>query len=39
MSAEEVDGYLQGVGEPKRSALQALRRTILEIAPDAEQGS
>jgi uncharacterized protein YdhG (YjbR/CyaY superfamily) len=37
MSAREVDEYLQGVGEPKRSTLQALRRTILEIAPDAEQ--
>jgi uncharacterized protein YdhG (YjbR/CyaY superfamily) len=38
VSAEEVDAYLQGVDEPKRSTLQALRRTILEIVPDAEQG-
>jgi len=37
VSAEEVDEYLQGVGEPKRSTLQTLRRTILEIVPDAEQ--
>jgi uncharacterized protein YdhG (YjbR/CyaY superfamily) len=37
MSAEEVDEYLRGVQEPKRSTLQALRRTILEIVPDAEQ--
>ena len=37
MSAEEVDEYLRGVDEPKRSTLQALRRTILEILPDAEQ--
>lgn len=37
MSAEEVDEYLQGVDEPKRSTLQALRRTILEMVPDAEQ--
>jgi len=37
VSAEEVDEYLQGVDEPKRSTLQALRRTILEIVPDAEQ--
>jgi uncharacterized protein YdhG (YjbR/CyaY superfamily) len=37
VSADEVDEYLQGVDEPKRSTLQALRRTILEIAPDAEQ--
>ncbi len=38
MSAEEVDEYLRGVEEPKRSTLQALRQTILEIVPDAEQG-
>jgi uncharacterized protein YdhG (YjbR/CyaY superfamily) len=37
VSAEEVDEYLWGVEEPKRSTLQALRRTILEIIPDAEQ--
>jgi uncharacterized protein YdhG (YjbR/CyaY superfamily) len=37
MSAEEVDEYLRGVEEPKRSTLQALRRTILEIVPDAQQ--
>ena len=37
MSAEEVDAYLRGVDEPKRSTLEALRRTILEIVPDAEQ--
>jgi uncharacterized protein YdhG (YjbR/CyaY superfamily) len=33
----EVDEYLRGVEEPGRSTLQALRRTILEIVPDAEQ--
>ena len=32
-----VDEYLRGVSEPGRSTLQALRRTILEIVPDAEQ--
>ncbi len=37
VSAEEVDKYLRGVEEPKRSTLQALRRTILEIVPDADQ--
>ena len=37
MSAEDVDNYLRGVEEPKRSTLQALRRTILEIVPDAEE--
>ena len=37
VAAHEVDAYLAAVGEPKRSTLQALRRTILEIVPDAEQ--
>jgi len=37
VSAEEVDEYLSAVDEPKRGTLQALRRTILEIVPEAEQ--
>jgi uncharacterized protein YdhG (YjbR/CyaY superfamily) len=37
MSAEDVDEYLRGLEEPKRSTLEALRRTILEIVPEAEQ--
>jgi uncharacterized protein YdhG (YjbR/CyaY superfamily) len=37
VSAEEVDEYLRGVEEPKRRVLQTLRRTILEIVPEAEQ--
>lgn len=37
MSAEEIDAYLAGVEEPKRATLEALRRTILEILPEAEQ--
>jgi uncharacterized protein YdhG (YjbR/CyaY superfamily) len=37
VSAQEVDDYLRGLEEPKRSTLQALRRTILEIVPDAEE--
>ncbi len=37
MSAEQVDEYLRGLEEPKRSTLEALRRTILEVVPDAEQ--
>ena len=32
-----MDAYLRGVEEPKRSTLQALRRTILEIIPEAEE--
>ena len=34
---KDVDAYLRGVEEPKRSTLQALRRTILEIIPEAEE--
>jgi uncharacterized protein YdhG (YjbR/CyaY superfamily) len=37
LSAEDVDEYLRGIEEPKRSTLEGLRRTILEIVPDAEQ--
>jgi uncharacterized protein YdhG (YjbR/CyaY superfamily) len=37
VSAKEVEEYLRGLDEPKRSTLEALRRTILEIIPDAEQ--
>jgi uncharacterized protein YdhG (YjbR/CyaY superfamily) len=37
VSAEEVDDYLRALEEPKRSTLGELRRTILEIVPDAEQ--
>jgi len=37
MSAEAVDEYLRALEEPKRGTLQTLRRTILEIVPEAEQ--
>jgi uncharacterized protein YdhG (YjbR/CyaY superfamily) len=37
VSTQEVDEFLGSVEEPKRSKLEALRRTILEIVPDAEQ--
>jgi len=37
VSAEEVDEYLRGVEEPKRTVLQTLRHTILEVVPEAEQ--
>ncbi len=38
MSAEEIDDYLAQLEEPKRTTLGKLRKTIQEIAPDAEQG-
>ena len=37
MSKNEVDRYLTSLEEPKRSTLDALRRTILDIVPEAEQ--
>jgi uncharacterized protein YdhG (YjbR/CyaY superfamily) len=33
----EVDRYLAGLDEPKRSTLQALRASILAVVPEAEQ--
>jgi uncharacterized protein YdhG (YjbR/CyaY superfamily) len=37
VSAYAVDEYLSAVAEPKRGTLEALRHTILEIVPEAEQ--
>ena len=37
MSAEEIDADLAELDEPERGTLEALRRTILEVVPDAEQ--
>ena len=37
MSAREIDEYLSALGEPSRGTLETLRRTILDIVPDAEQ--
>jgi uncharacterized protein YdhG (YjbR/CyaY superfamily) len=37
MSAAEIDTYLDGLDEPKRSTLSQLRRDILAVVPDAEQ--
>jgi uncharacterized protein YdhG (YjbR/CyaY superfamily) len=37
MSAAEIDEYLDGLDEPKRSTLSRLRRDILAVVPDAEQ--
>ena len=38
MSAQEIDEYLDGLDEPKRTTLDRLRQTILDIVPDADQG-
>lgn len=37
MTKREVDEYLRSLEEPKRSTLEALRRTILDVIPEAEQ--
>jgi len=38
MSADEVDAYLSEVDEPKRSTLEAVRRSIRAAVPEAEEG-
>jgi uncharacterized protein YdhG (YjbR/CyaY superfamily) len=38
VTAAEIDDYLAALDEPKRTTLEALRRSILEVVPDAEQG-
>jgi uncharacterized protein YdhG (YjbR/CyaY superfamily) len=38
MSSAEIDAYLADIDEPKRSALQRLRQTILQVVPEAEEG-
>ena len=37
MTADEVNAYLAGLEEPKRSTLEALRRSVLAVVPDAEE--
>jgi uncharacterized protein YdhG (YjbR/CyaY superfamily) len=36
--SKDIDSYLSTLEEPKRSTLEALRRTIGQLAPDAEEG-
>ena len=37
MTASEIDAYLAGLDEPKRTALQKLRESIRAEIPDAEE--
>jgi uncharacterized protein YdhG (YjbR/CyaY superfamily) len=37
MTAKDIDDYLATVPEPKRATLEALRRSILAVIPEAEQ--
>ena len=38
MSSDKIILYLADLQEPKRSTLQRLRRTILEVIPEADEG-
>lgn len=38
MAASEIDDYLAALSAADRDALEALRRVIREIVPDAEEG-
>jgi uncharacterized protein YdhG (YjbR/CyaY superfamily) len=38
VATEQVDRYLAGLDDPKRSTLEALRRSIIDVVPHAEQG-
>ena len=37
MAVRDIDSYLAGVGEPKRSTLQQLRQCVLDVIPEAEE--
>jgi uncharacterized protein YdhG (YjbR/CyaY superfamily) len=37
VASQEIDRYLAALDEPKRSTLEALRNSILEIVPRADQ--
>ena len=37
MSQRDIDRYLAALDEPKRSTLEVLRQSILEVVPNAEQ--
>ena len=38
MSEQDIDAYVAALEEPKRSTLEELRNSIMEVVPDAEQG-
>ena len=38
MTAAEIDKYLSGVPDPKRSTLEEVRRRIHALVPSAEEG-
>jgi uncharacterized protein YdhG (YjbR/CyaY superfamily) len=38
VTKQEIDDYLAPLEPPKRETLEALRRSILAVVPDAEEG-
>jgi uncharacterized protein YdhG (YjbR/CyaY superfamily) len=38
LAVEDIDRYLADLEDPKRATLEEMRRRILELIPDAEQG-
>jgi uncharacterized protein YdhG (YjbR/CyaY superfamily) len=38
VATEDVDRYLAGLEDPGRATLEEMRRRILDVIPDAEQG-
>jgi uncharacterized protein YdhG (YjbR/CyaY superfamily) len=38
VSADDVDRYFADLEDPKRATLEEMRRRILEVIPNAEQG-
>jgi uncharacterized protein YdhG (YjbR/CyaY superfamily) len=37
MAARDIDSYLAGMDEPKRSTLQQLRLSVLDVIPEADE--
>jgi uncharacterized protein YdhG (YjbR/CyaY superfamily) len=37
VAPREIDRYLAALTDPKRSTLEAVRRSIMEVVPEAEQ--
>ena len=37
MAGSDIDRYLTGLDEPKRSTLEQLRRDVLAVLPDAQE--
>jgi uncharacterized protein YdhG (YjbR/CyaY superfamily) len=38
MTAADIDAYLRGLDEPHRTTLEEMRKRILDMLPDADQG-